>query len=105
MMNDEFEYINKLLDFYDKLLTEKQLNIMDLYYRENYSLSEIAENLHITRSAVQDTVKRVVKMLKNYESKLELVEKFNNRSKIYTELLSSEDKQLKNIVELLLETE
>ena len=49
-MLDKNEYINQLLDWYDKLLTDRQLDVMKLYYREDLSLTEIAENLKISRS-------------------------------------------------------
>ncbi len=104
-MNDEFEYINQLLDFYDVLLTDKQKSVMNLYYRENYSLSEISEILEISRSAVQDTSKRVVKNLKDYELKLELVEKFNKRCKIYSRLSALEVEKVNQNVEKLREIE
>ncbi len=104
-MKDEFEYINQLLDFYDVLLTDKQRTTMDLYYRENYSLSEIGENLSISRSAVQDSIKRVVKSLKTYELKLELVDKFNKRCKIYNVLSDIADVQVQQLVEKLNEIE
>lgn len=104
-MNDEFEYINQLLDFYDVLLTDKQKAVMELYYRENYSLSEIGENLSISRSAVQDSVKRVVKSLKEYELHLELVEKFNKRCKIYNRLDVMQNEEIQQIVNELREIE
>lgn len=47
-----------------------------LYYYDDLSLGEIAENLNITRQAVYDNIKRAEKLLKNYEDKLHLVEKF-----------------------------
>lgn len=100
-MND-FEEINLLLDFYEKLLTQNQIEVMEWYYRENYSLNEIAEIKGVSKSAIHDSLQRSVKLLKDYEQKLELVDKFNQRNKIYSQLEKKEDikeevKKLKNI--------
>ena len=73
---DSLLQISLLFDFYGELLTEKQKNIYHMYYDEDLSLSEIAEELHISRQAVQDQVKRTEKLLNQYEKKLNLVEKF-----------------------------
>ena len=58
---DKILYYNNLFSIYRELLTKKEQNIFSLYYEENLSLSEIAENLQITRSAVGNTVKNVEK--------------------------------------------
>ena len=63
-------YFNTLFTIYAELLTKKEQNIFSLYYEENLSLSEIAENLKISRSAVHNTVKIVERKLENYEQKL-----------------------------------
>ncbi len=63
-------YFNTLFTIYAELLTKKEQNIFSLYYEENLSLSEIAENLKISRSAVYNTVKIVERKLENYEQKL-----------------------------------
>lgn len=68
-------YYNNLFTIYKELLTQKEQNIFSLYYEENLSLSEIAENLKITRSAVGNTVKTVEKKLDFYENKLKVYEK------------------------------
>ena len=67
---DKTELMNNLLDLYGGLLTENQLNVMELYYMNDLSLSEIAEELSVTRSAVHDTLKKASAMLEMYESKL-----------------------------------
>lgn len=78
--------INLLYDFYHPLLTKKQMEYMELYYREDYSLSEIAENNNVSRQAVYDTLKRTEQLLEMYEKKLKLVEKYENRSKLLEKL-------------------
>ena len=65
-----------LYDFYGKLLTEHQKSIYEDVILNDYSLSEIAEENGISRQGVHDLVKRCNKILKDYEDKLHLVEKF-----------------------------
>ena len=56
-MSKNLDYV-LLLDFYSELLTDKQKDIMELYYYEDLSLSEIADHEKITRQGVHDTIKR-----------------------------------------------
>ncbi|MDD3383466.1 MAG: sigma factor-like helix-turn-helix DNA-binding protein [Bacilli bacterium] len=71
----ETEKINQLLDIYQDLLTPYQRKIMTDYFQEDLSLKEIAENNNISRNAVFSLIKRVEKIIKNYENKLHLLEK------------------------------
>ena len=76
------EYISDLLMIYGDLLTEYQLEIMELYYFEDLSLSEIADNKDVSRNAIFTLVKRVEKILIDYEDKLKLnakIKKIENR--------------------------
>ena len=68
--------VSVLLDFYGEMLTEKQRNFLDLYYNEDLSLSEIAENEGITRQGVRDSIKRAEAQLFDMESKLHLSRRF-----------------------------
>ena len=72
-----------LLDFYGEMLTDKQRDVIELYYEEDLSLGEIAETQKITRQGVRDSIKRGEMQLHEFESKLGLVEKFLK----YSELL------------------
>lgn len=72
--------VNMLYDFYYRLLTKKQMAYMELYYREDYSLSEIASHHEVSRQAVHDTLKRTEQLLEMYEKKLRLYEKFIRRN-------------------------
>ncbi len=65
--------VNMLYDFYGLLLTEKQRRVMSLYHQENYSLSEIGEELGISRQGVHDNLKTAEKALYEYEEKLSFV--------------------------------
>ena len=65
-----------LYDFYGELLTENQQTIYEEYVLDNFSVSEIAREHDISRQGVHDQLKRVDKLLNDYESTLHLVEKF-----------------------------
>lgn len=73
--------INSLFEFYRPLLTKKQNEYLDLYYGNDYSLGEIAEDFDISRQAVYDNVKRTEHILEDYESKLHLYAEFVARNK------------------------
>ncbi|NLM69722.1 MAG: YlxM family DNA-binding protein [Firmicutes bacterium] len=65
-----------IYDFYGPLLTDRQQDIYQMYYAQDMSLGEIAEQLDISRQAVYDIVKRSAAILEDYESKLGLLSKF-----------------------------
>lgn len=67
--------ISMLCEIYGKLLTKKQLDIMDNYYNLDLSLSEIAENEGITRQAVRDIIKKGENKLFEFEEKLGIMKK------------------------------
>lgn len=67
--------MNWLLDFYGALLTEKQREILSLYYQEDYSLAEIAAQHGVSRQSVHDILSRAGKHLLHYEAQLNLVER------------------------------
>ena len=92
MSNDvlQCEEINTLYDFYGCLLTDKQQDIITLYYQEDLSLSEIAEENNISRAAVQKTVKNVLEKL-NYYEWAKYLEKINDDS-VMDHLLTKIDK-------------
>lgn len=67
-----------LLDYYGGLLTEKQREVVDLYYNEDLSLAEISELAGITRQGVRDSIKRGEGQLFEMEDKLGLVERITS---------------------------
>ena len=76
-----------LLQIYGKLLTENQFNILDDYYNNDLSLSEIAENNSITRQAVRDILKKGENKLFEYEEKLELMKKNESLEKSISNII------------------
>ncbi len=70
--------ISILMDFYGQLLTEKQLEALALYYNEDLSLAEIAEETGISRQGVRDSIKRGERQLEEFEEKLGLYRKLND---------------------------
>lgn len=79
---DKKQRVNLLMDCYLDLLTDKQKDYLNLYYGEDLSLSEIAEELDVSRNAVFDNLKRAVHLLEDYEDKLHLLEKHQERMKL-----------------------
>ncbi|HDF1307947.1 TPA: putative DNA-binding protein [Staphylococcus aureus] len=77
---------NYLFDFYQSLLTNKQRNYLELFYLEDYSLSEIADTFNVSRQAVYDNIRRTGDLVEDYEKKLELYQKFEQRREIYDEM-------------------
>lgn len=67
-----------IIRFLWELLTEHQRRIYEDVVLNDYSLSEVAADLGISRQGVHDNVKRCNKILSDYEEKLHLVEKFVN---------------------------
>lgn len=80
--------MNELFECYSTLLTEKQMNYMELYYADDYSLGEIAEEFNVSRQAVYDNIKRTGKILEDYERKLHLFSDFVMRETILEEMKS-----------------
>ena len=66
-----------LFDFYGDVLTERQKEFYDLYYNEDLSLSEIAENNGITRQGVRDVIVRAEAILSDLEDKTGLIRRFH----------------------------
>ncbi len=64
-----------LLDCYGELLTQRQRDLAELYYNEDFSLSEIAESTGITRQAVRDSLRHSEQTLLQTEEKLGMAER------------------------------
>ena len=92
MTFDKREELISLYDTYGCLLTDKQKAYFEEYYFDDLSFSEIASNHGISRNGVFDQIKRVAKILSEYEEKLKLI----NKIKKIDELLI--DEETKNII-------
>jgi uncharacterized protein len=100
--------MNYLYDFYYSLLTPKQQSYMSLYYLDDYSLGEIAEEYDVSRQAVYDNIKRTEAMLEEYEEKLLLFQKFQERSNLLRHikvLLNEEHPSKQAMMEVVAELE
>ena len=75
-----------LLDFYGVLLTDKQRDVMELYYNQDLSLGEIAENAGITRQGVLDSIHRGEGTLQEMEEKLGLYRSYRERVKLLEQI-------------------
>ena len=96
-------HISMLLEIYGKLLTDKQYDVVDLYYNQNLSLSEIAEGENITRQGVRKNLVDAENKLFDYEEKLQILNQKKQRSKIIEELLKeTEDVSFKEKLQRLL---
>ena len=98
--------ISMLCNIYGKILTEKQLAILEDYYDKDLSLSEIAENQGITRQAVRDIIKKGESKLFELEEKLEIMKRMFKQEEKIAIILSeltkiqekSSDKQIAKIL-------
>ena len=72
--------ISLLLDFYGQLLTERQVEVLDLHYNQDLSLGEISENLKISRQGVHDAIKKGREHIIKFENKLGLAKRFLDQS-------------------------
>lgn len=88
MLQDSLE-MSLLYDTYGELLTEKQKTCFDLYYNQDLSLAEIAEDEGISRQGVHDSIARAEAILRGYEQKLGCVEKERAQKKAVAAILSN----------------
>ena len=96
-MENKFE-VSLLLDFYGKLLTEKQYEILNLYINDDYSLSEISKEYNISRQGIYDNIKRGKIFLYEIESKLELLKKYTKKQDKIKEIIELIEKiDIKNV--------
>lgn len=79
-------HVAVLLDYYGAVLTEKQREVIELYYNEDLSLAEIAEHSGITRQGVRDSIKRGEAQMLEMEEKLHLVERMMGNEKRFEQI-------------------
>ena len=68
-----------LFDFYGELLTDRQKEFFDLYYHEDLSLAEIAENAGISRQGVRDVIVRAEAAMQEVEDKTGIIKRFEKQ--------------------------
>ena len=83
-----------LLDYYGVLLTRHQQDILDEYFNEDLSMNEIADNLQISKSAVQDLIKRSLTQLNEFGKKLKLIARDQKLNNILEEMKKQDDKKI-----------
>ena len=95
------EQVILLMDCYRELLTDKQKQYLSLYYEEDLSLSEIAEDLSVSKNAVFDNIKRSVMSSEKYESKLHILENHRKRLNLINKIEEEKNKKHEDIDEYL----
>lgn len=91
--------LGRLFDIYGGLLTEKQRSCLGLYFYDDLSLSEISEELGVSRQAVHDLLKRVEQILERYEATLGVLTKeeaLHQELHLVMKLLVSDEREKKS---------
>lgn len=94
-------HVNLLIDYYGNLLTSHQLEILSLYYQMDLSLSEISQQLQISRNGVYDALKKGTKILEKYEDKLKLIKKDHELEVFFDDLKLNRSKKDLELIELI----
>ncbi len=99
-----------LYDYYGELLTERQRMCFDLYYNQDYSLSEIAQELQVSRQGVYDNLSRAEALLRNMEEKTGCVKRdLQNRRMMRTivsaakQLQGRDDAEVRDLAKIILD--
>lgn len=97
---------HQLYDIYGSLLTEKQKNAFEYYYLDDYSLSEIADILKVSRNAIYEQINIATAYLDEYEEKLGILKYREKRLKLiekYKKILNQDEtlKMLINELEMM----
>jgi predicted DNA-binding protein YlxM (UPF0122 family) len=104
---EQFLYLSTLFDLYGALLTEKQQECLRLHLFEDFSLSEIGEELGISRQAVYDNIHRSEKAMESYEQKLGLAARYSEErqelAKIYESIKDLRQADNERAVEAILD--
>ena len=96
--------LSMLLEIYKEMLTEKQSDIIDLYYNQNLSLSEIADYLNVSRQAVRKSLVEAEKNLLVLEEKLKILEsRIKRQKKIYKIINLVDDEKIIKMIEDLID--
>ncbi len=97
---EEFLYYNELFIIYGKLLNESNQRYYKLYYEENFTLQEIADLEHVSKSYIGNIIKKTSEKLREYESLMHIYEK----RKMLSDVLLTEDiNKIKETIKKVLE--
>lgn len=91
--------MNDLLDWYEDLLTKKQKDVMHLYYQQDLSLREIADELDVSHNAIYDTVLRASKRLEEIEQHVQALHLYQNIQALIIKLKEKNIQEINDIVE------
>ena len=95
-MKNQAYRMTLLFDFYGDVLTDRQKEFYDLYYNEDLSLAEIAENYGITRQGVRDVIVRAETILTDLEEKTGLIRRFHALRSQLDEVIHTADALLEH---------
>ncbi len=99
---EKYIYYGMLLDIYKKLLNDNREDIFKLYYEENLTLQEIADNLNVSKSYIGKVIKETEKKLDDLESDLHLYE---NKKMLENALNIDDLSEIKKIIRTVLDNE
>ena len=77
-----------LLDFYGDVLSNRKKEVLDMYYNEDLSLGEIAEQIGISRQGVRDMIKKAEEELEFLEEKLGVAQKMSKLRQHFENVLN-----------------
>ncbi len=90
-MNEKIT-VSRLLEFYGALITEKQATALSMYHNMDLSLAEVAENMDITRQGARDLIKKGEAHLREFETTLGMVKRFDGILAITDKIKNLSDK-------------
>lgn len=99
---EKYIYYGMLLDIYKKLLNDNREDIFKLYYEENLTLQEIADNMQVSKSYIGKVIKETEKKLDDLESYLHLYE---NKKMLENALNIDDLSEIKKIIRTVLDNE
>lgn len=99
---EKYIYYGMLLDIYKKLLNDNREDIFKLYYEENLTLQEIADNLNVSKSYIGKVIKETEKKLDDLENDLHLYE---NKKMLENALNIDDISEIKKIIRTVLDNE
>ena len=103
-MKENFVDLVSLFDIYGNLLTKNERESFELYYCDDLSLAEIAENIGITRQGARDNIVRAEKALIEYDEKLHLKDNYEKVRLLINEAIrKANDGKIDETIEILKE--